>query len=237
MPASTPAASRRGHRLVAPGVPSSLASGGGSGCRSTSVARLGCRIRHGASSTLTSGDAGEERRRPSRRQRRRGTAPGRGVGQALVGGAPGQADASQTSGAASGIAGGGQDRHDAQHLERVAHHARRPRGRARPSTARSPRGGRWSSRMRRHVASRATDGWTASHAGRGVGVGRRRRRPPAGCRVAAPGRRRRTSCRRRWPRGRAGCRGCWRGRSCSGRPCPRSVKSPSGPKAVSARKW
>ena len=83
---------------------------------------------------------------------------------------------------------------------------------------------RWAlvARISCHVASSASARLHArptlrprrSNAGRG-GVAR------AGCRAAAPDRCRRTSCRRRWRRGRAGCRGCWRGRRCSARPGPR----------------
>ena len=81
-----------------------------------------------------------------------------------------------------------------------------------------PRGVEGAARLRRRPTPRRRRR-TRVGGGRGERAVGRGRRPDAAA----------LRCRRRWRRGPAGCRGCWRGRSCSGRPGPRSVKSPSWP--------
>ena len=196
--------------------PGSARRRGGSGCRSSSRSRRRQLV-----------DAREQRRALGRPAGRRGSRPTRRR-RAGAGRRPRRAGrcAPRSAWPVPGApARRGRRRCAAPRGRRRAR--RRLRGRARPSTARWPRGRRWS------PGSAATsprgprlgcDGVPRrGRAGDGVGGGRRR----AGCRPTAPGRCRRTSCRRRWRRGRGGCRGCWRGRRCSGRPAPRSVKSPS----------
>ncbi len=77
------------------------------------------------------------------------------------------------------------------------------------------------SRMSRHVASSATEGAIVAPRLVGGGVTPRRPPPPAASRRGAPAPRRRTSCPPPWPPATRGCRSCWPGRRCSGRPSAR----------------
>ena len=167
-------------------------------------------------------DPGEERLAPLDRQPARVAAPGGGLRQALVR-RPGRAGrcGARSPGEARGRAG----------LARMA--TIRSTSRASPSTASTAGPG---SAFHGSAASRAalvsrTSRQVASSASLGAirvpGAGGRRRRPrPPTAASGLDGSRgrpdaRRTSLPPRWPPGPAGCPGCWPGRRCSGRPCPR----------------
>ena len=183
-----------------------------------------------------SSQAGEERVALLDRQPARVAAPGRGVGQALVLGRAVEARGGARSRRTVPGSPARRGRHDAQRLERVAQHGvDLGAGLGLPrlvglevgvGLADEPPGG--------------LEGDRRLHALPAPRPRPRRPRPrprPAGCPGAARGRCRRTSSRRRWPPGTGGCRGCWRGRRCSARPCPRRRSRRRARTACRRRKW
>ena len=152
---------------------------GGSGCRSSARRRA-----HDAGVMRGKSDVALLDRQPARV-----AAPPAGGGEPLVLDPARQADAAPDGLRRGGHGRRGQDGHDAQGLEGVAHHGVDRRARARPSTARWSRGRRWSRapaarwrRARRTAARRPTPRWrlgTASAAAAASGLSGAGRRADA----------------------------------------------------------
>ena len=187
------------------------------------VVRGGSGRRSSARRPISPISAREERARPSRPGARRGSRPRpRPPGRRWSSGRPVEAERRQIAAHGVGHCRRGQHRDDAQRLEGVAEHGVDLRPRARPSTARWPRGRRWSPGPAARWPRGRRDGWT-----------RAQRRGGRRVRLGGHGRQRAVGARRRADAvallahdrghpGRGGCRSCWPGRRCSGRPWPRS---------------